>query len=211
MEIAAIVLAAGESTRMGRPKPLCPFGGRPALELVLDACDQSGLQRIVVLGCAAAEIRKNVKFGGAVLVENLAFEKGQTSSLQAGLRALPREAEAFLLFPADHPLITSSEIDPIVAEYRRRRQERQIFVPSYNLKRGHPVLFDVSMREELLGLPADTPARKVLDLHPGRIAYVEIPTAAILMDMDTPEDYARCLEEWERRETTRRRAKEGQA
>jgi len=211
VEIAAIVLAAGESSRMGRPKPLCEFGDRPALELVLDACGRSGLVRIVVLGHAAKEVQSKVKFGGARVIVNPDYEKGQTSSLQAGLRALPANVPAFLLFPADHPLITSNEIDPIIEEYRRRHHERQIFVPSYNLKRGHPVLFDGSLRDELLKLPPDTPARKVVDLHPGRIAYVEIPTAAILMDMDTPEDYARCLEEWQRRETTRRRSKEGHA
>jgi molybdenum cofactor cytidylyltransferase len=209
LEIAAIVLAAGESSRMGRPKPLCEFGERPALELVLDACGRSGLIRVVVLGHAAEEIQSKIKFGGAIVVVNPDYAKGQTSSLQAGLRALPPGVSAFLLFPADHPLITSSEIDPLVTEYRRRKHERQIFVPSYNLKRGHPVLFDASLREEMLKLPPDTPARKVVDLHPGRIAYVEIPTAAILMDMDTPEDYARCVEEWQRRETTKRRASEG--
>jgi molybdenum cofactor cytidylyltransferase len=210
-EIAAIILAAGESTRMGRPKPLCPFGERPALELVLDACGRAGLVRIVVLGHAAAEIRAGVSFGGAIVIENPDYAKGQTSSLQAGLRALPPKTEAFALFPADHPLITGDEILPIVAEYRRRRHERQIFIPSYNLKRGHPVLFDASLRDELLGLPPDTPARTAVNLNPGRIAYVEIPTAAILMDMDTPEDYARCLEEWERREETKRRAREGKS
>jgi molybdenum cofactor cytidylyltransferase len=209
VEIAAIILAAGESSRMGRPKPLCPFGERPALELVLDACGRAGLIRVVVLGHAADEIRAGVTFGGAIVVVNPDFAKGQTSSLQAGLRELPPQVEAFLVYPADHPLITAAEITPLVAEYRRRRKERQIFIPSYNLKRGHPVLFDGSMREELLKLPPDTPARRVVDLHPGRIAYVEIPTAAILMDMDTPEDYARCLEEWGKRETSKRRAKEG--
>ncbi len=211
MAIAAIVLAAGESIRMGRPKPLCSFGGRPALELVLDACGRAGLSRVVVLGHGAGEIKAGVKFGGAKVVLNPDYAKGQTSSLQAGLRALPPGTEAFLLFPADHPLITENEIQPLVAEYLRRRAERQIFIPSYNLKRGHPVLFDAALKEEFLRLPPDTPARTVVDLHPGRIAYVEIPTAAILMDMDTPEDYARCLEEWGRRETTRRRAAEGNA
>ncbi|HKS16178.1 MAG TPA: nucleotidyltransferase family protein, partial [Planctomycetota bacterium] len=153
--------------------------------------------------------RAGVSFGGAMIVMNPDYEKGQTSSLQAGLRALPAGAEGFLLFPADHPLITENEIKPLVDEYIRRKAERQIFIPSYNLKRGHPVLFDAALKEEFLTLPPDTPARTVVDLHPGRIAYVEIPTAAILMDMDTPEDYARCLEEWGRRETTRRRAAEG--
>lgn len=194
---------------MGRPKPLCLFGERPALELVLDACGRAGLIRIVVLGHAADEIRAGVTFGGAIVVDNPDFAKGQTSSLQAGLRALPPQVEAFLVYPADHPLITADEITPLVLEYRRRRKERQIFIPSYNLKRGHPVLFDGSMREELLNLPPDTPARRVVDLHPGRIAYVEIPTAAILLDMDTPEDYARCVEEWGKRETSKRRSKEG--
>ena len=211
MAIFAIVLAAGESSRMGRPKPLCPFGGRPAIELVLDACGRAGVPRLVVLGHAAREIRSGAQFGGAIVVENPDYAKGQTSSLQAGLRALPADAEAFLLLPADHPLITEAEIAPLLSEHRRRRSERQIFIPSYNLKRGHPVLFDAALKEEFLRLPPDTPARTVVDFNPGRIAYVEIPTPAILMDMDTPEDYARCLEEWERRETTRRRAAEGHA
>jgi molybdenum cofactor cytidylyltransferase len=209
VEIAAIILAAGESSRMGRPKPLCTFGNRPALELVLDACGRAGLIRIVVLGAGAEEIRKGVTFEGAIVVENPDYAKGQTSSLQAGLRALPPKVEAFFLFPSDHPLITADEITPIVLEFRRRRNERQIFIPSYNLKRGHPVLFDASLADELLRLPPDTPARTVVNVHQGRVAYVEIPTAAILMDMDTPEDYARCLEEWGKRETTRRRAAEG--
>ena len=112
MDIAAIVLAAGESSRMGRPKPLCDFGNRPALELVLDACGRAGLLRVVVLGHAAQEIQSKVKFGGAKVVVNPNYAKGQTSSLQAGLRALPPNTAAFLLFPADHPLITANEIDP---------------------------------------------------------------------------------------------------
>lgn len=211
MAIVAIVLAAGESSRMGRPKPLCHFSGRPALELVIEACRRADIPCIVVLGHAATEVQAGADLRGVQVVVNADYAKGQTSSLQAGLRALPADAEGFLLLPADHPLITREEITPLVAEYRRRHAERQIFIPSYNLKRGHPVLFDASLRDEFLRLPPDTPARTVVDFNPGRIAYVEIPSPAILMDMDTPEDYARCLEEWGRRETTRRRAAEGNA
>jgi len=211
MAIVPIVLAAGESIRMGRAKPLCPFGSRPALGLVLDACRDAGFVPIVVLGHQAEEVRRGVDLSGAKVIVNPDFAHGQTSSLQAGLRALPADAEAFMLYPADHPLITADEIAPIVKEFRTRKENKQIFIPSYNLRRGHPVLFDAALKEEFLRLPEEAPARTVINLLADRITYIEIPTSAILMDMDTPEDYARCLEEWGRRETTRRRAKEGDA
>ncbi|HTF56203.1 MAG TPA: nucleotidyltransferase family protein [Planctomycetota bacterium] len=211
MAIVPIVLAAGESVRMGRPKPLCLFGNKPALDLVLDACRGAKLAPIVVLGHAADQVRAKADLRGAKVILNPDFAKGQTSSLQAGVKALPKDAEGFLLFPADHPLITADEITPLIAEHKRRRKEKQIFIPSYNLKRGHPVLFDGALRQEILSLPPDAPARTVVNRHPDRIAYVEMNTSAILLDMDTPEDYARCLEEWGRRETTRRRAAEGHA
>src|SRR5262245_5573925 len=99
---------------MGRPKPLCAFGSPPRLELVLDACSRAGVPRIVVLGHTAAEVKAGVKFGGAQVIVNPDYAKGQTSSLQAGLRALPSGSEAFLLFPADHPLITEHEIKPLL-------------------------------------------------------------------------------------------------
>ncbi|MBI4566332.1 MAG: nucleotidyltransferase family protein [Planctomycetes bacterium] len=203
-----VILAAGASARMGRPKALCEFEGKATLLLALEACREAGVAPpVTVLGYDADAIRASVDLTGAGAVVNPNPDHGQTSSLKVGLRAVPPDAEAFLLYPADHPLITANEISPLVAEYRRLKGSKQIFIPSCNLRRGHPVLVDMALRDEFLRIPDASPARTVYTLHAERIAYVEVPTLSILMDMDTPEDYARCLEEYRRREETKRRAR----
>ncbi len=205
MSVVPVILAAGASTRMGRSKPLLDFDGRTCLELAIGACKEAGTDApVVVLGHEAEAVRRRVKLDGLTVVVNAEYEKGQTSSLKAGLRKLPEKAEAFLIHPVDYPLIEAEDVLIPVAEWYRRKGGKQVFVPSYNLKRGHPVLFDAALKKEFLALPDERPARAVLNLRPERIAYIEA-RECVLMDMDTPEDYARCLALYRARERDRDR------
>ena len=192
--IVPIILAAGASSRMGRPKALCDFDGRTCIELALDACRQASLAPpIVVLGFQAATIRRRVRFGNATVVMNECAERGQTSSLKAGLSALPDHAEAFLLYPLDFPLVCAAELGLLLTAWRARSRGRRIFIPSHDRRRGHPVLFDATLRVAFMQLADESPARAVVDASPDQISYVECETPYVLTDMDTPEDYARCL------------------
>jgi molybdenum cofactor cytidylyltransferase len=193
--LTPIILAAGASTRMGRPKALLDFDGKTALELALDAVAGVG-RPVVVLGPNHEEIEAAVDLRGRSVrgALNLDVPSGQTASLLRGLSVLPANAEAFLFMPVDFPLVSAADVERLVEAYRADRDARAaIFIPSHGMKRGHPVLCRRELAAELQALPAGAPAREVIHRDPGRIAYVEYPEAYVLMDMDTPEDYVRCL------------------
>jgi molybdenum cofactor cytidylyltransferase len=173
---------------------LLPFDGVPALRLVLDAC-QGLATPIVVLGKQAEIVQAAIPLEQGVI--NPDPSRGQTSSLKLGLS---RAADAFLLFPADHPLITREDVAAVVKAFRPG--SGRIVIPSFNKRRGHPVAFDRSIREEILALADHESVRTVINRNSDRIDYVNSESPGILMDMDTPEDYARCLEAYRARKRT---------
>jgi CTP:molybdopterin cytidylyltransferase MocA len=188
--IVPIILAGGASSRMGRPKALLEFDGKTCLELALEA--MAGLEPpIVVLGPGAEEIRRRVNLAGPVAI-NPVVESGQTESLKAGLRLLDPAAEGFLFQPVDYPLVTRREVARLL-EAGRAEPSKSIFIPSHRMRRGHPVLCRRPVADELLALPPGIPARAAIGARPERIAHVLFEEAYILMDMDTPEDYAERL------------------
>lgn len=192
--ITPILLAAGGSTRMGRTKALLDFDGRTCLGLALDAVSGLG-EPVVVLGPNRAEVERQIRLDGARVAVNPDVESGQTESLKAGLAMLPADAEGFLFYPVDFPLVTRAEVGRLVDAFRSPGlSEKTIFVPSHDLRRGHPLLCRRGLAAEFAALPTGVAARSVLNSRPERIAYVLFDEAYILMDMDTPEDYARCLE-----------------
>jgi CTP:molybdopterin cytidylyltransferase MocA len=195
-----IVLAAGASTRMGRPKALLDFDGRVCLDLVLDAVRPAG-RPIVVLGPNHEEIRRRVDLGAVDVVLNLDVESGQTASLQAALRQLPAGTAAFLMTPVDLPLLRASEVDALLRAWKTGAgRGTSLYIPSHAMKRGHPILCSRELADEFLELRPGASARDVLHRRPERIAYVDFPDTYVLMDMDTPEDYRRCLEAYRTRE-----------
>jgi len=189
--LVPVILAAGGSTRMGRPKALLDFDGRTCLEVALEAMRGLG-PPIVVLGPNRAEIEARVDLGGARIAVNPDVASGQTASLKAGLALLDREAEAFLFQPVDYPLVSALEVARIVEAFRSDPL-KSVFVPSHAMRRGHPVLCRRGLADEILALPPGTPARAAIGARPERIAHVLFDEAHVLMDMDTPEDYAGCL------------------
>lgn len=190
--IVPVILAAGASSRMGRPKALLDFGGRCALELVLDAV--AGLaEPIVVLGPDRAAVEARVALPRVALNPDPA--SGQTASLRAGLALLPAEAEGFAFLPVDVALVTRGHVARLAAAFRAE-PGKSVFIPSHRQRRGHPVLCRRELAVEILALESGASARAAVLRDPGRIGYVVFDDAYTLMDMDTQEDYARALAAW---------------
>jgi molybdenum cofactor cytidylyltransferase len=192
-DLVPIVLAAGASSRMGRPKALLDFDGKTALQLALHAV-RGHADPIVVLGPNHEDIRSRVDLQGVRVVLNLDVDSGQTASLKVALALLPPGAGAFFFMPVDYPLVTGEDVARLVQAFRKNTDSgKSIFVPSHDQKRGHPVLCRRELAEEILSLPPGASARDVMNRVNSRVAYVIYPEAYVLMDMDTPEDYVRCL------------------
>ena len=203
--VVPVILAAGCSTRMRRPKSLCDFDGKTALALALAACRDGGAESpVVVLGHSRGEVQAAVSLDGADVVINEDFERGPISSLKCGLSRLAPDVEAFMIYPVDHPLIRAEDVRAIIDAYAGNRGKgKRIYIPSYGLKRGHPIIVDAELRGDFESLADDRTVGMLIDLHAARIHYVEVSRPYVLMDMDTPEEYDRCLAEYRKRERIR--------
>ena len=188
--ICAIVLAAGKSERMGRPKALLPFRGRTFLENILDAISRSSISHaVVVLGHHREAIERET-IGLPFSVFNPDYEQGMITSLQAGIRVLPPGASGTFLFLVDHPLVDPFIIEALIA----RLAPNRIVLPTFEGRRGHPVLFASQVLEEIVALPEGQGANIVVRRNPDRIIEVPVDAPGILVDIDTPEQFQK-LEE----------------
>jgi molybdenum cofactor cytidylyltransferase len=189
--IAGLILAAGESSRMGTPKATLAYRGRTFLEWIVETLRSAGIERIVVvLGHRAWEIQALVKSEAIEVVINPDYRSGQTSSLQTGLRALASDdPEAFLLCLVDHPAISAGTVRGIVSAFREG--DAPVVIPTYHGRRGHPVLIARRLFEELLGLTRDEGADSVVRRYRPATRYVEIEDEGVVIDVDNPEDYRR--------------------
>jgi molybdenum cofactor cytidylyltransferase len=193
--ICAIVLSAGKSERMGRPKALLPLQGKTFLENILSAISRSPVEETrVVVGHHRNEIEPHVK-PPARLVFNPNYEQGMITSLQAGIRSLPPHTSGALLFLVDHPLVDSETIELLVTKIGPDR----IVLPTFQGRRGHPVLFGSAILQEILGLSSSQGANIVVRKDPDRIVEVSVNSPGILVDVDTPEDFLKLPSQYEPR------------
>ncbi|MEW6578583.1 MAG: selenium cofactor biosynthesis protein YqeC [Chloroflexota bacterium] len=189
--VAAIVLAAGESARMGQPKPLLPWDrGQTVIEVIVARLVALRLAEIVVVtGHRAEDVARAVEYLPVRVVHNPDYRQGEMiSSVQAGLRALPQEIAACLMVMGDQPALSACVVDQVLLAYGHGRGE--IIAPVYEGRRGHPVLFDSRYWPELLALEAGAP-RDVIARYPDRLHLVPVDDDSILRDIDTPEQYRR--------------------
>jgi len=189
--ISAIVLAAGQATRFGQCKQVLRLGGKTILDHALDNLRGSKIDDLViVLGAHADEIREKVRLlerDAERIVTNPDFSSGMSSSIQAGLRALPETAEAAMIVLGDQPFVTPRTIDLLIDEYRRTRAS--VVVPTYNGFRGNPVIVDRSLFGEMLGIRGDVGCRAIFGDHVQSIAKVPVDDRGVLVDIDTREDF----------------------
>jgi molybdenum cofactor cytidylyltransferase len=188
--VAAVVLAAGGSSRFGSPKQLLPWKGKTLLEHVVDtALESSAQQVVVVLGHEASRIGALLGHRAAELVVNDNWAAGQSSSVRTGLQALPATCEACLFVVADQPNLTAMLLDQLLARYRRTLAS--IVAPVHHERRGNPVLFARSLFPELLQMQGDQGGRQVMGRHEHEVETVEVADESLFLDIDTVDDYER--------------------
>lgn len=186
--VVGIVLAAGKGSRMGKTKQLLPFRGKTVLECVIDNALASALQRvIVVIGHEADSVRPLLGERDVITVFNPRYGTGQSSSLRAGLRALPEETAAALFLLGDQPLVTPETINRIIFAYET--SPAPIVMPVFEGRRGNPVLFDRETFPAIRALRGDCGARGIFEEYKRGIIAVPVDTPSILLDVDTEEDY----------------------
>lgn len=190
--IAGIILAAGASSRMGSPKALLEYRGETFIQRLVRVLAAVCDPLIVVLGYHSDALRPAIS--NAIIVVNPAPERGQLSSLQTGLAALPPAADGFLFTPVDSPAVEASTVERLAAAFRRRDPAMQLVIPRYQGKRGHPVFVTRAIANELSALPLTAQARDVIHAHLPDTLYIDVDDPGILTDIDDREAYRRLSE-----------------
>jgi len=191
--ISAIVVAAGLSTRMGAPKQLLPYGQRTVIEQIVS----------VLLGCPLTEIVVVIGYERQAMetklapwpvrpIFNPAYQAQEMlSSIQCGLSALDTPVQATLIVLGDQPQLEERVIRALIEAYQAK--ERGLIIPSFQMRRGHPILIDRAYWPEILALEAGKTLKTVIKARTDEIQHVVVQTDSILRDIDTPEAYHREL------------------
>ena len=186
--IVALVLAAGVSSRMGRPKQTLLLNGVPMLQRVLEIFRGSKVRRIVVvLGASKAEVKRLVRFDGEIVIVNPRFAEGMSSSLRFGLKHVGRGVDAVIIALGDQPFVLPGTIDRLVEAYEHSRAH--IVIPTYLGRRGNPVLFDKNVFSRIAKIRGDVGAKSVVLKNAADVLEVEVNDRGILVDIDTPSDF----------------------
>lgn len=192
MMISAIVLAAGKSQRMGVQKLLLPFGSKTVITHIVDQLTASSVDEVhVVVGCQGKRVSQELSDKKVSIVDNPDYETGMLSSIRCGLRAMNRKSETVLVALGDQPSVTTKLIDRILQTFATT--DKQILVPLYNNRRGHPLIFSSVYCDEILTHYDDVGLRGLLHAHKEDICELPVTESGVLSDMDYPEDYKREL------------------
>jgi len=187
--ISAIILAAGESRRMGQPKMMLPWGKTTVLGQVISVLKFAGVEDVVtVTGGFRKEVEIIAQQHGSRCVFNEEYANNEMlSSIQCGLRTLKAEAEVTLICLGDQPQVQEATVRRVCEAFQESKSN--LVVPSYKMRRGHPWLIAHPLWNELLVIASPQSPRDFLNSHEKEIKYVEVDTPSILQDLDTPEDY----------------------
>ncbi len=191
--LAAVILSGGESRRMGAPKALIPYRGRTFVEHLLEITRHKrvGIIRIVV-GAHAAEVREKLIAHATDIVVNADWAKGQLSSIQAAIRSLPDGAtEGMILCPVDHPIVSAELVANLIAEFDA--SGKAIVLPTYQRRRGHPVIFRASLYQELLDASSEVGARQVVWDHAPEVGEVVTEEEGVVLNINDPATLERAL------------------
>ena len=187
--LAAVILSGGSSSRMGSPKALLPYQGRPFLDHLLEITrnPKIGVRR-VVLGAHAEPIAKATDLAGNEIVINENWAQGQLSSIHAALRSLPPDTDGMILCLIDHPLISGNLVGELISQFYS--SGAPIVLPVFEGKRGHPVLFSSKLYSELLAAPMDKGARAVVWANKNNVHEYVTTEQGCILNLNDPATFA---------------------
>lgn len=192
--IAAIIVAGGLSTRMGALKQLLPYGEQTVIEQIVSVLLQCPLAEVVVVtGHERQAVEARLTPWPVRPVFNANYRAGEMlSSIQAGLAALAAEIQAALVVLGDQPQLEAGVVRQLIEAYQSG--PGGLIMPSFKMRRGHPIVIDRAYWPEILALAGDQSLRDVTNAHAAAIQYVVVETDSVLRDMDTPEEYRQALQ-----------------
>jgi molybdenum cofactor cytidylyltransferase len=192
--ISAILLAAGESRRMGEFKQLLRFQDKTFVEHCVDNLLASRVDKVIIVtGHRDLEVRRAVGDRPVRFAHNADYKSGMTSSIKCGVQALSESTRACVLALVDQPQINADVINLVINKYEQ--EPAIIVIPTYGGRNGHPILLDASLNEEILTMDPEQGLRQVVRAHLDQVSRVEVSSRAVLEDCDLPEDYQRMLKQ----------------
>lgn len=188
-QVAAILLAAGRSRRMGAFKPLLPFGGSTVIECCINNLRAADIKDIIVVaGHRADDIREQLKDLDLSIVVNPDPDSEMSVSIAYGVKQVPGDAKAAIVALVDHPAVPPGVIKILIDEWRRGGK---LIQPEHDGRGGHPVLIDLRFQDELLNLDPERGLRSLFEAHRSEVRRVPVESPYVARDMDTWEDYRR--------------------
>jgi molybdenum cofactor cytidylyltransferase len=188
-EVAAIVLAAGHSQRMGAFKPLLPFGAKTVIEYCIDYLRGGGIETVIVVlgqGFGAEEMKQHLRDSRVIFAINPDPASEMSDSIACGLRAIPETARVVVITPADHPAVPAEVVRTLINEWRNGAR---LVMPTNKGLGGHPVLIDLGFLDELLSLDPNRGLKGFFDAHQDQVRRLAVDSNYIARDMDTWDDY----------------------
>lgn len=194
--ILGLILAAGESSRMKSPKALLKIGDVTFAESIAAKMRAGHIDPVlVVAGAHVDEIRKQFETSaGFTIVHNARYAEGQISSLKEGLRHLPAGVQAVMVWPVDQPLIKLETVQALISAFQR--EQNPVVIPVFEGRNGHPVIYGTEAMHTVLGLKQNQTAKHLRSIYKDQTLFVDVADPAILIDIDTPEDYRQHLSQW---------------
>ena len=190
--VAGVVLAAGTSSRLGQPKQLLKYGGRSLVRRAAEVGLAAGLTpMVVVTGAHAAAVERELREMPVRLVHNDAYRAGQSTSVRAGVSALPPDAKAVVMLLVDMPAVDEDVVRALIAAWQATGAP--LVRPTFDGRPGNPVLFDASLFPEMLALEGDEGGRPILQRHAERVHLVPTTQPGVLVDVDTWDAYTQLL------------------
>jgi molybdenum cofactor cytidylyltransferase len=189
--ISGIILAGGQSSRIGQPKALLSIGPETFSECIANKMKRAGVDQVyLITGVDDQKIKDALKDKiPAEIIFNERSKGGQISSLKAGIRCISPESDGVLVWPVDLPLIKVQTVSKILKSFQSN--QKAIVIPTHKERRGHPIVIGRELMTDLLRLPSEHTTRDFLASHATNVLEIDLDDPAILIDIDTPEDYAK--------------------